>query len=132
MPGVTQRPPTPSLPEFHRHTWAGESPGLLLKPLAPGSLFKPKESDSPGEGCFRWFCGQVNVDNSALGSRKIQRLCSKFILAVIEIVQEIIFLIAKFSGKPEYKLSEDRNYLLVQLPPSAAPTQYRMVLSKQV
>ena len=62
------------------------------------------------------------MDNSALGSRKTQRLCSKFILAVIEIVQEIIFLIRKFSGKPEYKLSEDRSYLLVQLPPSAAPT----------
>lgn len=48
------------------------------------------------------------MDNSALGSRKTQRLCpKKFNLAAIEIGQEIIFLIAKFSGTPESKLSEN-------------------------
>lgn len=80
----------------------------MIKPRASASLFTPKESGSPGEGCLGWFYDRVNVDNSALGSRKTQRLCpKKFNLAAIEIGQEIIFLIAKFSGTPESKLSEN-------------------------
>ena len=68
LPGVTQRPPRPGLPEFHRLIWAGESPGLLWKLLALGSFFTWKESDSPGEESFRWFCDQIHVDNSAFSS----------------------------------------------------------------
>lgn len=76
-----------------------------LGPCPAQGFFKPKKSDFPGEGCLWRFHEPINGHDAASGPRKTQRLCSKCELALVpspgDPVQEILRMVAAFSGEPD-------------------------------